>query len=88
MDNSIGYDQILQLVVSDLGLYSLLMSVFWNASCVYDSLVLTCWFSVVFFLFFQIIATDKRGDPHNNFFVSQRKHMLWVLITSASSRRF
>ena len=34
------------------------------------------------------IATDKRGYPHNTFFVSPRKHMLWVLIRSASARRF
>ena len=34
------------------------------------------------------IATDKRGYPHNIFLISQRKHMLWVLIRSASPRRF
>ena len=28
------------------------------------------------------IATDKRGYPHNIFLISQRKHMLWVLIRS------
>ena len=31
------------------------------------------------------IATDKRGNPHNIFLISQRKHMLWVLIRSASA---
>ena len=35
-----------------------------------------------------IIATDKRGYPHNIFLTSPRKHMLWVLIRSASPRRF
>ena len=34
------------------------------------------------------IAADKRGYPHNIFLISPRKHMLWVLIRSASSRRF
>ena len=35
------------------------------------------------------IATDKRGYPHINIFlISWRKHMLWVLIRSASPRRF
>ena len=34
------------------------------------------------------IATDKRGYPHNIFLISQRKHMLWVLIRSGSARRF
>ena len=34
------------------------------------------------------IATDKRGYPHDIFLISQRKHMLWVLIRSASVRRF
>ena len=34
------------------------------------------------------IATDKRGFPHNIFLISPRKHMLWVLIRSASVRRF
>ena len=32
------------------------------------------------------IATDKRGYPHNNFIISGRIHMLWVLIRSASVR--
>ena len=35
-----------------------------------------------------IIATDKRGYPHNTFLISPRKHMLWVLIRSASVRHF
>ena len=35
-----------------------------------------------------IIATDKRGYPHNIFLISRQKHMLWVLIRSASPRRF
>ena len=30
------------------------------------------------------IATDKRGYPHIIFLISRRKHMLWVLIRSAS----
>ena len=30
------------------------------------------------------IATDKRKYPHNTFLISPRKHMLWVLIRSAS----
>ena len=30
-----------------------------------------------------IIATDKRGYPHNIFLISPQKHMLWVLIRSA-----
>ena len=34
------------------------------------------------------IATDKRGYPHKIFLISRRKHMLWVLIRSASMRRF
>ena len=34
------------------------------------------------------IATDKRGYPHNIFLNSPQKHMLWVLIRSASVRRF
>ena len=33
-------------------------------------------------------ATDKRGYPHNIFLISPQKHMLWVLIRSASARRF
>ena len=33
------------------------------------------------------IATDKRGYPHNIFLISPRKHMLWVLIRSASARQ-
>ena len=36
----------------------------------------------------QFIATDKREYPHNIFLISQRKHMLWVLIRSTSLRRF
>ena len=32
-----------------------------------------------------IIATDKRGYPHNIFLISRRKHTLWVLIRSALS---
>ena len=34
------------------------------------------------------IATDKRGYPHTIFLISRQKHMLWVLIRSASPRRF
>ena len=34
------------------------------------------------------IATDKRGYPHNIFLISPRKHMLWVLIRSASAYVF
>ena len=34
------------------------------------------------------IATDKRGYPHIIFLISRQKHMLWVLIRSASPRRF
>ena len=34
-----------------------------------------------------IIATDKSGYPHNIFLISQRIHMLRVLIRSASPRR-
>ena len=30
------------------------------------------------------IATDKRGYQHIIFLISRRKHMLWVLIRSAS----
>ena len=33
------------------------------------------------------IATDKRGYPHNIFLISPRKHMLWVLIRSASANQ-
>ena len=33
-------------------------------------------------------TTDKRGYPHNIFLISQRIHMLWVLIRSASPRCF
>ena len=35
-----------------------------------------------------IIATDKSGYPHNIFLISRQKHMLWVLIRSASARHF
>ena len=35
-----------------------------------------------------IIATDKRGYPHNIFLVSSWKHMLWVFIRSGSASRF
>ena len=54
----------------------------------------TCWMSVnsVDLIFYSIqsrcIATDKRGYPHNIFLISPRKNMLWVLIRSASARRF
>ena len=34
------------------------------------------------------VATGKRGYPHNIFLISPRKHMLWVLIRSASPRHF
>ena len=34
------------------------------------------------------IATDKKGYPHNIFLISQQKHILWVLIRSASLRHF
>ena len=34
------------------------------------------------------IATDKRGYPHDIFLISPQKHMLWVLIRSASLRHF
>ena len=34
------------------------------------------------------IATVKRGYPHNIFLISRGKHMSWVLIRSASARRF
>ena len=34
------------------------------------------------------IATDNRGYPHNIFLISLQKHMLWVLIRSASPRHF
>ena len=33
------------------------------------------------------IGLDKSGHPLN-IFISPQKHMLWVLIRSASSRRF
>ena len=32
----------------------------------------------------EIIGLDERGYQANNFLISQRKHMLWVLIGSAS----
>ena len=35
-----------------------------------------------------LIATDKRGYPHNIFLISPQKHMLWVLIRSTSPKRF
>ena len=35
-----------------------------------------------------LIATDKRGYPHNIFLISRRKHTLWVLIRSTSARDF
>ena len=34
------------------------------------------------------IGLDKGGCPVNIFLISPRKHMLWVLIRSASARRF
>ena len=34
------------------------------------------------------IASDKRGYPHNIFLISRQIHMLWVLIRSASAKRF
>ena len=36
----------------------------------------------------QAIGPDKGGYPVNIFLISARKHMLWVLIRSASVRRF
>ena len=35
-----------------------------------------------------IIAPDKRGYPHIIFLICAGKYMLWVLIRSASARRF
>ena len=37
---------------------------------------------------YQHIGLDKSGYQVNNFLISQRKHMLWILIRSASVRRF
>ena len=37
---------------------------------------------------FSDIGLDKGGYPVNIFLISPRKHMLWVLIRSASARRF
>ena len=34
------------------------------------------------------IGLDKSGYQVNNFLISHQKHMLWVLIRSASARRF
>ena len=34
------------------------------------------------------IGLDKRGYQANSFLISRQKHMLWVLIRSASARRF
>ena len=34
------------------------------------------------------LGLDKNGYLVNNFLISRRKHMLWVLIRSASPRRF
>ena len=34
------------------------------------------------------IGLDKIGYQVNSFLISQQKHMLWVLIRSASARRF
>ena len=34
------------------------------------------------------IAPDKRGYSHNTFLISPQKHMLWVLIGSASSSEY
>ena len=34
------------------------------------------------------IGLDKSGYQVNSFLISRRKHMLWVLIRSASARRF
>ena len=36
----------------------------------------------------KFIATDKMGYPNNIFLISRQKHMLWVLIRSASARCF
>ena len=35
-----------------------------------------------------LIGLDNSGYQVNSFLISQRKHMLWVLIRSASVRRF
>ena len=35
-----------------------------------------------------LIGLDKGGYPINIFLISPRKHMLWVLIRSASARHF
>ena len=35
-----------------------------------------------------VIGLDESGYQVNSFLISQRKHMLWVLTTSASPRRF
>ena len=42
---------------------------------------------LVITLVYVFIATDKRGYPHNIFLMSRLKHMLWVLIRSASLSR-
>ena len=36
----------------------------------------------------EIIVTDKRGYQENIFLISPGKHMLWVLIKSASVRHY
>ena len=33
-------------------------------------------------------AADKTGYPHDSFLISPLKHMLWLLIRSASARHF
>ena len=45
-------------------------------------------FEMHYINFHMIIGLDKGGYPVNIFLISPRKHMLWVLIRSASARRF
>ena len=44
--------------------------------------------SVILFFKTTGITPDKRWYPHNIFLISPQKHLLWVLIRSASLRHF
>ena len=55
-----------------------------------NNLKLCCLHILVCYVFIQqkIIATDKRGYPHNIFLISPWKYMLWVLFRSALPKCF
>ena len=48
----------------------------------------TFWHGVVLVILIECLGPYKRGYQHNIFPITPQKHMLWVLIRSASARRF